>query len=64
MKRPLLIVPCKESPYYLIDVLGPFSVTCNHGIFSKVKFTDPPSAGKNSEKNHENTSIIWLLTGI
>ena len=27
MNRPLRIVLCKESPYNLINVLGPFSVT-------------------------------------
>ena len=33
MKRPLRIVLCKESPYYVINVLVLFSVICNHEIF-------------------------------
>ena len=50
VKRQLRIVLCKESPYSLIDVLGPFSVTLQPWNFYQVKFTDTSSAGKTARK--------------
>ena len=49
-----------RSPYNLINVLGHFSVICNHEVFAKLNlpiFVAPMS----HEKNHENISICRLL---
>ena len=43
MRRQLRIVLCKESPYDLINILGPFSVI-------KVELTDSSSVGKTARK--------------
>ena len=46
VKRSLCVVLCKESPYNLVNVLGPFSVILRPRNFHKVKFTDTSSARK------------------
>ena len=40
------IVVCEESPYDLINVLGPFSVILQPGDFCKAEFTCIPNASK------------------
>ena len=50
MKRPLLIVLRAESPYDLINVLGPFLATIQTWDFCGVGFTDTFSAGKTRRK--------------
>ena len=45
VERQWRIVLCKESPYDLIDVLGPFSIILQSRNFYKGEFTDTSSAG-------------------
>ena len=50
MNCPLCAVLCEESPYNLIDVLGPVSVIFQPWHFYKVEFTHASSAGKAARK--------------
>ena len=50
VKRSLCMVLYKESPYDLINVLGPLSVILQAQKFYKIEFTDIFSAGKKARK--------------
>ena len=50
MKHPLRIALCKESPYNLINILGPFHSFCKHEILIKVESTDTSNAGKTARE--------------
>ena len=64
MKRQLRLVPLKEDPYCLINVLGPFSViVCNRLNFHKVQLTDTSSTGKIARKSRRYL-VFRLLTRI
>ena len=53
------IVLSEESPYDLMDVLGPFSVILQRGNFSKVEFTaTTASAGKTARKITNSSSAF------
>ena len=50
------------NTYWSLQVDESFSPFCSH--FVTVEFTDTSSADKTTRKNHKNTSIFRLLTGI
>ena len=50
MKHPLRTILCNESPYDLINVLGPFLVILQPRNFYKVEFTNTVSARKTARR--------------
>ena len=62
VKCPLRIVLFEESPYNLINVLGPFSVILQPLDLHEVEFTDTSSAGKargKSSKYSDLSAFNW-----
>ena len=58
MRRPWPIARCEQSPYDLINVLGPFSVILQPLDFDKVEFSCPSSVGRTVRKI---TKILNIL---
>ena len=60
VKGPLPFVLCEESPYDLIDVVGPFQSFCKHEIFTKLNlpsFLEPVNNQKNQENNFDHSNL-------
>ena len=50
VKCSMCIVLCKDNPYSLVNVLGPFPVILQPRSFYKVKFTDTFGADETTRK--------------